>query len=104
MTPTLTVNDFDFLKHGLSNVFGSLKPGCIRRLRALLKEPTQATWKNAYSIILRADGGGSLTVWKAWRAIDSTVPMVGPELGKPWGRIPTQDEVLRLLAYAALRP
>jgi hypothetical protein len=90
----------------LSNVFGPLKPAIRKRLLAVLTNPTEKTWDNAYSICVQP----FLTLWQAWIAIDATAPRVGPRedfAGKRiegWSRIPTSDEIFSALRYATTKP
>lgn len=90
----------------LKNLWGPLKPEIRKRLLAVLKNPTQATWSNAYSIILRNDTGRVSTLWQFWILIDTTAPRVGPsyddsmKLGR-WARIPSQEELFWILRAAA---
>lgn len=90
----------------LSNVFGKLNADVRKRLLAVLKTPTQATWSNAFSIILRNDTGRVSTLWQFWIAVDPTAPKVGPsyddnmKMGR-WARIPTQEELFWILRTAA---
>lgn len=90
----------------LQNFWGPLGPDVRKRLLAVVKKPTQATWSHAYSIILRNGPGFGLTLWQAWISVDPTAPKVGPaytsgmKMGQ-WSRIPTQEEIFWMIRYAA---
>ena len=97
------------------NMFGALNGELRVRLMAVLKDPTEATWDDAYSIILRDEGLG-LTLWKAVIAVDPSFARVrGPvtawvdddsELGghsepvSGWSRVPSSDTIIQAISYA----
>lgn len=97
----------------LNNFWGPLSADVRKRLLAVLKHPTNATWSNAHGIILRNDVRGmGLTLWQAWIAIDPTAPRVGPastynkQTGKyvteKWKHLPTPENVFNAIRYATL--
>jgi len=83
------------------NMFGKLDAECRGRLEAVLENPTEETWDNAYSLIIGGDG--FTTLWQAWVKVDSTAPRTGPAedfAGKRlhgWSRIPDQLTLYRAL-------
>jgi hypothetical protein len=89
----------------MSNLFGALQPDVKKRLIAVFEKPTDKTWDNAYSIILRFDRGW-LTLWQAWIATDEGAPTLGPASTlkgrrEKWAKVPTQEQVYEALRYAA---
>ena len=76
------------------NMFGKLDAECRYRLEAVLDNPTEATWDEAYSLIVGADG--FTTLWQAWVKVDEGAPRTGPretfagERISGWPRIPDQ--------------
>jgi hypothetical protein len=83
------------------NYFGRLSPEIIKRLQRVIEHPTQDTWDDAYTIILRSDIGLGLTLWQAWIAIDKLAPRSRP-LDVPWPRIPDSWTLRRALRWAAM--
>ncbi len=77
------------------NVFGYLSTNCRARLTALIEQPSQATWDDAYSIIIDGHFG---TLWQAWLAVDASAPRSKP-CDAPWPRIPDQLTVYRALRH-----
>lgn len=67
------------------NLFGPLDGECRARLRAVLRNPTEETWEDAYSLIISVNPLS--TLWQAWTAIDPTAPRSKPCDG-PWPKIP----------------
>lgn len=86
------------------NMFGHLKPRERTRLRAVLYQPTEQTWDDAYSIIVGADGW--MTLWQAVLAVDPSFPKVGPSTDvrgrrvSRWKKIPDQETLVTALRYA----
>ncbi len=84
------------------NMLGSLEAECRGRLEAVLDNPTEETWDDAYSLIVGKDG--FTTLWQAWVKVDETAPRTGPAedfAGKRlhgWSKFPDQ-----LTLYRALR-
>lgn len=87
-----------------TNVFGTLNAECRKRLEAVLRNPTERTWDDAYSLIIR--GSDMLTLWQAWIAVDPSAPRRGPStdlLGQRlsgWERVPDQFTLYRAVRYA----
>jgi hypothetical protein len=83
-------------------MFGSLDSVCRGRLEAVLDNPTEETWDEAYSLIVGKDG--FTTLWQAWVQVDPDAPRFGPSedfAGKRihgWASVPDQ-----LTLYRALR-
>ena len=83
------------------NMFGKLDTECRGRLEAVLEDPTEETWDEAYSLIVGKDGW--TTLWQAWVQVDSDAPRTGPAqdfAGKRlrgWSRIPDQLTLYRAL-------
>lgn len=80
------------------NMFGALNDDCRARLEAVLTEPTQETWEQAYSLII-SERFRFQTLWQAWIATCPDAPLSKPLEG-PWPRIPTQIELYRALREA----
>jgi len=83
-------------------MFGSLDAECRGRLEAVLDNPTEETWDEAYSLIVGKDG--FTTLWQAWVKVDQAAPRSGPAEDmaskriRGWPSIPDQ-----LTLYRALR-
>ncbi len=91
------------LLDGLANVLGPLTPEFKSRLRAVIENPTSATWERAYATMLRPEG---LTLWMAVVHVDPTFPTKGPgsdERGRrnPWPRVPDTLTLVRAIRGAA---
>lgn len=86
------------------NLFGRLAPTERTRLRAVLYQPTEDTWDDAYSVIVGADRW--MTLWQAMIAVDPTFPRVGPSTDargrktSRWKKVPSQEALLAALRYA----
>jgi hypothetical protein len=78
------------------NLFGPLAGEHRERLEAVLANPTEQTWDDAYSLIV---GGGFKTLWQAWIAVDPSAPRSKP-LEEPWPKIPDQLTLYRALKEA----
>jgi hypothetical protein len=89
----------------LENMFGKLDPSIRKRLQAVIDNPTEKTWDNAYSIIVNWSSRNH-TLWQSVIAIDPTFPLTGPrenQHGKRiegWARIPDRDLILKALLLA----
>lgn len=109
---SINAPDFD----DLSCLFGPLAPESRERLQALLDNPCEDTWDDAYSIIVNQDEW--LTLWQAVERVDDdfheAVPPITRWVDDPtyefggysqrisgWTRIPSQDAILQALRYAA---
>lgn len=88
------------------NIFGKLKPKFRELIQAVLQNPTDETWSNAFDIILNPGPGFGLTFWQAVLAVDPTFPKEGPQFRrggiktKGWPRIPSRELLLAALKYA----
>jgi len=89
----------------LTNLWGKLKPSERKRLVSVLKKPTNKTWNDAYSIIIRDTGMVSL--WQAVIAVDPFFPRRGPsytsgeaERERVWEKIPSRETLIKALQYA----
>ena len=97
----------------LNNYWGALQPQIRRRLLAVVKDPSERNWNNAYSVILRYGPGFGvgLTLWQAWIAIDPKALRVGPRKwqkrmgGKwyrdEWVRWPDAETIFDAIRHAA---
>lgn len=82
-----------------SNMFGPLDDDVRARLEAVIDNPTEETWNDAHSIILRfgvlGDGLGlGITLWQAVGAVTEGKVLEG------WKAIPTRETILQAIAYA----
>jgi hypothetical protein len=66
------------LLDGLMTSVGPISPARLQRLRRVLTTPTQETWDDAYSIILRHEPSLHLTLWKAVLAVAPDFPREKP--------------------------
>ncbi len=90
------------LLDGLANCLGPLPPDFKRRLRAVVENPTTATWEDTYAILLQP----SVTLWMAVAHVDPTFPRKGPGQDargrrNPWLRVPDQLTLVRAIRAAA---
>jgi len=76
------------------------------RVLAVVADPSQETWADAYSIVLAPHPGFGLTLWQAVLAVDPTFPQRGPLYGSDgtqlegWERIPTTGLLEQAINYA----
>jgi hypothetical protein len=97
------------------NYWGKLGNDVRARLTAAIENPGEATWDDAYSIILNRDVGLGLTLWQAVIAVDPFFPRTGPrsrwvedgsELGghsepvSGWERTPSAETIVQAINYA----
>jgi hypothetical protein len=80
-----------------TNFDGYLNDECKTRLVAVLENPTQETWNNAYSLIINNDKFMSL--WQAWIKVDPNACICRTSAGD-WPKIPDQLTLYRALKYA----
>lgn len=80
-----------------TNMSGPLTGEARDRLIAVLANPTQETWDDAYSLIVNRNR--FLTLWRAVLAVDPTFLRSKPE--GPWARVPDYDTLCRAIEYAA---
>lgn len=104
-----------------SNLFGPLSGEVRVRLMAAINEPGEATWDDAYSIILRANAPGEglglgVTLWQAVLKVDPSFATAeapvsswiadDSELGghsepvSGWSRTPDPDVIVQAIQYA----
>lgn len=84
-----------------SNMFGKLKPEIKQRLQAVIDNPCQETWEDAYTIILNAEGKMT-TLWQAVIKIDWNMPQ-RKGLDEPWSYIPSQETIIEAINNAILK-
>lgn len=80
-----------------TNLFGQLEGEVRDRLIAVLANPTQETWEDAYSIVLRREG--FMTLWQAVLAVDPGFVTSKPS-GGLWPRVPDYDTIASAIRYA----
>ena len=91
------------LMDGLENMFGALQPDIRKRLQAVIDNPTERTWDNAHSIIVRWGNSRVNTLWQAVIAVDPSFPRTGPRTDQRgrkiegWSRIPDRNTILKAL-------
>lgn len=99
-----------------SNLLGKLSGEIRVRLVAAIKQPGEATWDDAHTIILNPDVGLGLTLWQAVIAVDPSFAGVsGPvtrwvkddsDLGghsepvSGWSRTPDAETIIQAINYA----
>jgi glutathionylspermidine synthase len=81
-----------------NNIFGPIKEDIRIRLQAVIDNPCQDTWDDAYTIILTTKGRMP-TLWNAVRHIDPEFPMSKP-LDDSWPSIPTSDTIKKAINWA----
>lgn len=82
------------------NMFGPLSRDAKTRLWAVLFNPNQETWDDAYSLLV---AGGKVTLWQAWLAIDPEAP-TRKGLEEPWPTVPSQWTLYRAIREAVNDP
>lgn len=84
-----------------TNAFGKLKPDIKKRLMAVLENPCQETWEDAYTIIINQKK--FTTLWQAVIKIDSNMPKRKP-LDSDWSYIPSREiieEAIKQVVFKA---
>ena len=84
-----------------TNMLGKLKPEVKERLQAVIDNPCQETWEEAYSIILNGSGR-MVTLWNAVIKFDWDMEQRKP-LDAPWKHIPTQEMIIKAINDAILK-
>jgi len=84
--------------HFATNMFGHLKPELKARLEAVIDNPCQETWEDAYCIILNANGKMT-TLWQAVIKVDWMFPHSKP-CGSEWPKIPSQETIIEAINIA----
>jgi hypothetical protein len=98
------------------NMFGPLDGDARARLTAAIKDPCEATWVAAHSLILNPNVGLGLTLWQAVLAVDpgfstAQAPVArwadddGPNGGHSvpvsgWSRTPSAETIRQAIEYA----
>lgn len=78
-----------------SNMFGKLKPEIKERLQAVIDNPCQDTWDDAYSIVINGTGRMK-TLWNAIRTVRPDFCVSKP-LNSQWKEIPTSEEIIQAI-------
>lgn len=90
MHQTQTLASLDVTR--ATNMRGQLNAECRARLNAVIANPTEETWDDAYSLIVH--GGSLTTLWEAVLRVDHSFPKTGPSEDlagnrvEGWKRIP----------------
>jgi len=84
-----------------TNMFGKLKPDVKKRLEAVIENPCQKTWEDAYSIILNSDGKMT-TLWQAVIKVDWMFPTRKP-LDSDWEKIPNRETIIEAINLAVFK-
>lgn len=80
-----------------TNLFGRLSGDVRERLVAVLANPSQETWDDAYSIIVNSSR--FITMWQAVLVVDPSFPAFKDSDGL-WPRVPDYDTIARAIRYA----
>lgn len=83
-----------------TNMFGKLKPHIKAKLQAVIDNPCQETWEEAYTIIINSEGKMT-TLWQAVIAIDWDMPQ-RKKLDDTWGYIPSSKIIVEAINKATL--
>ena len=84
-----------------TNMFGKFKPEVKERLQAVIDNPCQDTWNDAFSIILTAKGG-MITLWQAVIKIDWDMQQSKP-MDSEWSYIPSQETIIEAINNTILK-
>ncbi len=78
-----------------ANMFGKLKPEIKEKLQAVIDNPCQDTWDDAYSIIINSTG----RMKTLWNAIHTVRPdfCISKPLNSQWKEIPTSEEIVQAI-------
>jgi hypothetical protein len=81
-----------------SSMFGSLSLDARARIFALVDNPDQETWTNAFGIIVSGTDLHKMptTLWGALTR-HSDYQVISRDRSKPWSEIPTRDQILTAL-------
>ena len=82
-----------------TNMFGKLKPEIKERLQAVIDNPCEETWEEAYSIILTMRP--MKTLWQAVADIDPDMRRGKPH-GSLWFKIPEREVIIKAINNAIL--
>lgn len=80
-----------------TNLFGKLKPEVKTRLQAVIDNPCEDTWEEAYSTILTMKP--MKTLWQAVAEIDPEMAK-GKPLGSLWYKIPEREVIIKAINLA----
>lgn len=83
-----------------TNILGKITPEVKERLQAVIDNPCQDTWEEAYSIIINGEGK-TTTLWNAVIAIDWDMPQ-SKKLDAPWSYIPSREIIIKAINEATL--
>lgn len=78
-----------------TNIFGLLDDRVKEKLYAVIENPCNKTWEEAYSIILN----GRMTLWQAVLEIDSSFVKRKP-IDAPWAEIPSSELIIEAIRFA----
>lgn len=84
-----------------SSMFGKLKPETKKRLKAVIENPCQETWEEAYTIILNQEGTMT-TLWQAVIKVDWNMTTRKP-LDAPWPYIPSSETIKEAINLAIFK-
>lgn len=82
-----------------SNLFGRLKPETKALLQAVIDNPCQQTWDDAYSIILNGSNGKMITLWQSVLNVEPTYLRSKP-CDENWSKIPTSETIIEAIKEA----
>jgi hypothetical protein len=82
-----------------TNLFGKLSTEVKERLQAVIDNPCQETWDEAYSIILTMKP--MKTLWQAVAEIDPDMRREKPH-GSLWFKIPEREVIIQAINNAIL--
>ena len=86
------------------NMFGKLDPRVRTRIEAVVSNPCEQTWDDAYCVIIGSDGW--MTLWQAVVFVDPSYTGIGKvtdadgTITKPWAAIPDRRTLIKALEYA----
>jgi hypothetical protein len=87
----------DLMLSLLHGFLGKMERDSLDKLKAVMDNPTQQTWRNAYAIVLNCRPR-PITLWQAVHAVDKTFPRVARE--GAWRKIPTKETLRAAVAHA----
>lgn len=81
-----------------TSMFGSLTLDARARIFALVDNPDQETWSNAFGIIVSGSDPNKMptTLWGALNR-HTDYQVIGRDRSKPWPEIPTREQILTAL-------
>lgn len=84
-----------------TNLFGAISPEIKKRLQAVIDNPNQETWDDAYSIIINGTGR-TQTLWQAVITIDPDFVTRKPP-DAPWSKIPSSETIVKAIRSAVFQ-